>query len=133
VVRKYTGATAPKDAIECDWHVFITEQVDASFCPIGPWLVTDLDPKNLSIKLTLNGETRQNSLTSVMIFPVAKLVSFISEIMTLNPGDTILTGTPAGIGALNVGDVISVVEIGAIGILTNQVAESGVKNIIDKY
>lgn len=92
-----------------------------TFCPMGPFLVTDLDPDNLSIKLTLNGETRQDSSTGEMIFPVARLVSFISGVMTLNPGDAILTGTPAGIGAMKVGDVASI-EIEGIGVLTNHVA-----------
>jgi 2-keto-4-pentenoate hydratase/2-oxohepta-3-ene-1,7-dioic acid hydratase in catechol pathway len=101
-----------------------------TFCPVGPWLITDLDPDNLSIKLILNGETRQDSSTREMIFPVPQLISFISTVMTLYPGDLILTGTPAGIGAMQVDDVVSV-EIGSIGILTNQVAESRTKIIID--
>ncbi len=101
-----------------------------TFCPVGPCLETGLDPANLSIKLTLNGETRQDSSTKEMIFPVERLISFISEVMTLNPGDVILTGTPAGIGAMQVGDVVSV-EIGGIGVLTNQVADFKAKNNID--
>ena len=99
-----------------------------TFCPVGPWLSTGLEPGNLSIKLTLNGETRQDSSTGEMIFPVERLVSFISTVMTLYPGDLILTGTPAGIGAMQVGDIVSV-EIGEIGVLTNQVAESRAKKI----
>jgi 2-keto-4-pentenoate hydratase/2-oxohepta-3-ene-1,7-dioic acid hydratase in catechol pathway len=103
-----------------------------TFCPVGPWLSTDLDPDNLSIKLTLNRETRQDSSTKEMIFPVDRLVGFVSTVMTLYPGDLIMTGTPAGIGAMQVGDIVSV-EIGEIGVLTNQVAESRVKKIIDNY
>jgi 2-keto-4-pentenoate hydratase/2-oxohepta-3-ene-1,7-dioic acid hydratase in catechol pathway len=95
-------------------------------------LSTDLDPDNLSIKLILNGEARQDSSTREMIFPVDRLVSFVSTVMTLYPGDLIMTGTPAGIGAMRVGDIVSV-EIGEIGVLTNQVAESRVKKIIDNY
>ena len=100
-----------------------------TFCPVGPCLETGLDPANLSIKLILNGETRQDSSTKEMIFPVERLISFISTVMTLNPGDLILTGTPAGIGAMQVGDVVSV-EIGGIGVLTNQIADDEVKNNI---
>jgi 2-keto-4-pentenoate hydratase/2-oxohepta-3-ene-1,7-dioic acid hydratase in catechol pathway len=91
-----------------------------TFCPVGPWLDTSVDPDNLSIKLTLNGEVRQDSSTRELIFPVARLVSFISTAMSLEPGDVVLTGTPSGVGAMQVGDVVSV-EIEGIGTLTNQV------------
>ncbi len=101
-----------------------------TFCPVGPYLETGLDPANLSIKLTLNGETRQDSSTKEMIFPVDRLISFISAVMTLNPGDLILTGTPSGIGSMQVGDVVSV-EVGGIGVLSNQIADFEVKNNID--
>lgn len=94
-----------------------------TFCPIGPFLAVDLDPDCLKIKLTVNGEIRQNSSTSEMIFTVAELVSFISSVMTLYPGDVIMTGTPSGVGPLRVGDVVSV-EIEGIGILTNKVVAS---------
>jgi 2-keto-4-pentenoate hydratase/2-oxohepta-3-ene-1,7-dioic acid hydratase in catechol pathway len=70
------------------------------FCPIGPYLVSKNqinDPDNLSIKLTLNGEVRQNSNTSDMIFNCSKIISYISQHMTLQPGDIILTGTPEGV------------------------------------
>lgn len=91
-----------------------------TFCPLGPFLAVDLKPDCLTIKLTVNGEIRQNSSTGEMIFPVAKLVSFISSVMTLYPGDVVMTGTPPGVGPLRVGDVVSV-EIEGIGILTNEV------------
>ncbi|MDN5316469.1 MAG: hypothetical protein PWR08_593, partial [Thermoanaerobacterium sp.] len=81
---------------------------------------TDLDPSNLEIKTYVNGILKQHSNTKHLIFSVPKLVSFISHIMTLNPGDVILTGTPSGVGPLNSGDVVTI-EIEGIGKLTNKV------------
>ena len=91
-----------------------------TFLPIGPWIVTDLDPSSLDITTYVNGEIKQKSNTKNLIFNVFKLVSFISHIMTLNPGDIILTGTPSGIGPLKHGDTVTV-EIEGIGKLTNRV------------
>jgi 2-keto-4-pentenoate hydratase/2-oxohepta-3-ene-1,7-dioic acid hydratase in catechol pathway len=88
--------------------------------PLGPFLVTGLDPHNLAIKSRVNGETKQDGHTSRMIFPVEKLVSYISAFMTLRPGDVIWTGTPEGNCNVKVGDVMEV-EIEGIGILRNQV------------
>jgi len=93
-----------------------------TFAPIGPWVATDLDPLDLSIKLYLNGEVRQNSRTSKMIFNVYQIVSFVSRIMTLEPGDIIATGTPSGIGPIKDGDEV-IVEIEGIGSLKNYVKE----------
>ncbi|MFH1541730.1 MAG: fumarylacetoacetate hydrolase family protein [bacterium] len=91
-----------------------------AFCPIGPKIVTDIDPDNLDIKLYLNGELKQSSNTRNMIFKVDQLISFISKIMPLNPDDIILTGTPPGIGPMRVGDEV-VVEVEGIGRLKNRV------------
>ncbi|MBU0672495.1 MAG: fumarylacetoacetate hydrolase family protein [Candidatus Margulisbacteria bacterium] len=91
-----------------------------TFCPLGPKIVSDIDPDNLDIKLYLNGEVKQSSNTSNMIFRVDYLVSFISQVMTLEPQDVILTGTPPGVGPMNVGDVVEV-EIKGIGKLSNKV------------
>lgn len=91
-----------------------------TFLPLGPWIETDLDPSNLDIITYVNGEVRQKSNTKHLIFNVPKLISFISRIMTLNPGDVILTGTPSGVGPLKSGDVVTV-EIEGIGELTNRV------------
>jgi len=91
-----------------------------TFCPLGPAIVNDIDPDNANIKLRLNGEVKQSSSTSNMIFKTEELMSFISNIMTLNPGDVIMTGTPPGVGEMNRGDVVEV-EIEGIGILKNQV------------
>ena len=91
-----------------------------TFCPLGPKIVSGIDSDNLNIKLYLNGEIKQNSNTSQMIFKPLYLVKFISEIMTLLPGDVILTGTPPGVGPMDRGDEV-VVEIEGIGRLTNKV------------
>jgi 2-keto-4-pentenoate hydratase/2-oxohepta-3-ene-1,7-dioic acid hydratase in catechol pathway len=91
-----------------------------TFAPIGPWIVTDLDPSNVKIEGILNGQTRQSSTTADLIFPVPVLISFISSIMTLLPGDVITTGTPSGVGPMQRGDTIEVV-IEGIGRLSNVV------------
>ncbi len=95
-----------------------------TFCPLGPWLALDLDPTDLKVTLRLNGEDRQSSRTSEMIFPPAVLLSFISGIMTLKPGDVIITGTPPGVGQVKDGDRLEV-EIEDIGVLRNSVAAAG--------
>ncbi|SPF56733.1 conserved hypothetical protein [Candidatus Desulfosporosinus infrequens] len=89
-----------------------------TFCPIGPWIVTDIDPNQLDIQLLLNGEVKQSSNTRNFITSVPKLVSFISQVMTLIPGDVVLTGTPEGVGPMQSGDEV-IVKIQAIGELHN--------------
>jgi len=91
-----------------------------TFCPVGPWIETDLDPGDLRVESFLNGERRQSSRTSQFIFGVDHLVSFISQVMTLEPGDLIITGTPAGIGPMHAGDEVEV-RIEGIGSLFNTV------------
>jgi len=91
-----------------------------TFCPLGPAIATSLDPGKLIIRTRLNGEVRQEGPTSEMIFPVEVLLSAISAVMTLEPGDVILTGTPSGVGELHPGDTVEV-EIEGIGTLTNLV------------
>ncbi len=91
-----------------------------TFAPIGPWIVTDLDPHHLEISTYLNGERRQHSNTKNLLFGPLQLVSYISHIMTLLPGDVIATGTPSGIGPMLIGDRVDV-EIEGIGTLTNYV------------
>lgn len=90
------------------------------FCPLGPWLETDLDPTNVSVQTRINGELRQDGHTRDMIFPVAQVLSYISTFMTLQPGDVVLTGTPDGVGPLEVGDEVEVTVEG-IGTLSNRV------------
>jgi len=91
-----------------------------TFAAIGPWIVTGLDPSNLDIKTFLNGKLRQSSNTRNLIFSIPDLVRFISNVMTLLPGDVISTGTPAGIGPMVPGDEVDV-EIEGIGTLRNRV------------
>lgn len=91
-----------------------------TFCPLGPAVETELDPSGLSISCLVNGEIRQQGTTTDMIFGVAELVAFISRVMTLLPGDVILTGTPAGVGPVRPGDHMEVV-VERIGSLRNPV------------
>lgn len=91
-----------------------------TFCPVGPWIATDLDPADLEIRTEVNGELRQHSRTSMMVHDVGAIVEWISSVMTLLPGDLILTGTPEGVGPIEDGDVVSI-TIEGIGTLTNPV------------
>jgi 2-keto-4-pentenoate hydratase/2-oxohepta-3-ene-1,7-dioic acid hydratase in catechol pathway len=92
-----------------------------TFCPIGPCIETELDPADLSLVTRVNGEVKQNGRTSMMIFPCPAIIEFITSVMTLEPGDVILTGTPSGVGPLQAGDMVEV-EIEGIGTLRNHVA-----------
>ncbi|MCC2596759.1 fumarylacetoacetate hydrolase family protein [Pusillimonas sp. MFBS29] len=91
-----------------------------TYKPLGPWIETSLDPDNVAIQLWQNGELRQSSNTNDMIFPIARIVEFVSGIMTLKPGDVIITGTPSGVGPMKKGDTIEL-EIEGIGRLVNKV------------
>lgn len=93
-----------------------------TFCPIGPFIATGIDASSLSIQTLLNGEVVQESNTSKMMRPPAEVISFISKVMTLYPGDVISTGTPKGIGPVNAGDVVGV-KIEKVGTLENPVAD----------
>jgi 2-keto-4-pentenoate hydratase/2-oxohepta-3-ene-1,7-dioic acid hydratase in catechol pathway len=94
------------------------------FCPVGPRLVADLDPSDLAIRCRVDGVVRQDSRTSDLVFTVPHLIEFISHIMTLEPGDLISTGTPAGVGDLPPGATVAV-EIEGIGVLENRIVEQG--------
>ena len=91
-----------------------------SFCPVGPCLVTGLDPRDLGVWARVNGEVRQDGRTSDLIFDVATLIEFVSGVMTLLPGDLIATGTPEGVGPLAHGDLVEV-EVEGVGVLRNPV------------
>lgn len=91
-----------------------------SFCPVGPCLATGLDLSALAVSGRVNGQLRQSSNTRELIFPVGHLVWFVSRVMTLLPGDMITTGTPAGIGPLQAGDVVEI-EVEGVGVLRNPV------------
>jgi 2-keto-4-pentenoate hydratase/2-oxohepta-3-ene-1,7-dioic acid hydratase in catechol pathway len=90
------------------------------FCPLGPWMQTELDAGGVEVVARVNSEERQRGRTSDMIFSPAMLVSYVSRVMTLLPGDVILTGTPSGVGALAPGDRVEV-EVEGIGVLANEV------------
>ncbi len=94
-----------------------------TFLPLGPCIETELDPSSLSLRTRVNGDVRQDGRTSQMIFTPAFIVAFITSVMTLEPGDVILTGTPAGVGPLSPGDQVEV-EIEGIGTLSNGVVSA---------
>ncbi len=91
-----------------------------TFCPVGPWIETNIDPSNVAVETRLNGEVKQKGNTADMAFPVSFLIRYISEIMTLYPGDLIATGTPAGVSRMKHGDTVEV-EVAGIGVLRNPV------------
>jgi 2-keto-4-pentenoate hydratase/2-oxohepta-3-ene-1,7-dioic acid hydratase in catechol pathway len=93
-----------------------------TFCPLGPWVETELDVSDLRVQTFLNGDLVQDGRTSDLIFDVPTLVAHVSSVMTLLPGDVILTGTPEGVGPMEVGDEVEV-SISGIGNLTNQVKQ----------
>ncbi len=93
-----------------------------SFCPLGPWIETSLDPSASRVTTALNGETKQDAPTSLLLHDVATLVAYVSAVMTLLPGDVLLTGTPAGVGPMEAGDTVSVTVEG-VGTLTNPVVD----------
>jgi len=91
-----------------------------TFCPVGPWVDTDFRPTDQRISLTVNGEVRQDGHLDQMIFPVAKLVAYISQVMTLERGDLIATGTPSGVGPIVPGDLVAL-TVDGLGTLTHTV------------
>jgi 2-keto-4-pentenoate hydratase/2-oxohepta-3-ene-1,7-dioic acid hydratase in catechol pathway len=95
-----------------------------TFCPVGPWIVTDLDPSDLDLRTEVDGQVRQHSRTSLMIHDVGEIVEWVSAVMTLLPGDLILTGTPEGVGPIEDGDTVSITVEG-IGTLSNPVVRKG--------
>ena len=99
-----------------------------SFCPLGPWIETDLDPQTfkdgVKVQTFLNGDLKQDGSTSDLIFDIPTLIAYVSSVMTLLPGDVILTGTPEGVGPMNPGDEVDV-TISGIGTLTNKVVSRG--------
>jgi len=92
-----------------------------SFCPLGPWIATDVDVSDVEVRCEVNEEVRQLGRTKDMVFDVPTLVSYVSHVMTLLPGDVILTGTPAGVSPLTSGDTVTV-SVEGIGVLANRVA-----------
>jgi 2-keto-4-pentenoate hydratase/2-oxohepta-3-ene-1,7-dioic acid hydratase in catechol pathway len=95
-----------------------------TFCPIGPWIDTTIDPSDLDLRTEVNGEVRQHSRTSLMIHDIGAIIEWVSAVMTLLPGDLILTGTPEGVGPIEDGDTVSI-TIEGIGTLSNPVVRKG--------
>lgn len=91
-----------------------------TFCPLGPWIVTDLEPTSLEVIGRVNGEVRQRGHTRDVLFPIPVLIEYAAAVMTLEPGDVILTGTPSGVGPLHAGDTVEV-EVPGLGVLRNPV------------
>ena len=94
-----------------------------TFAPFGPWIDTEFDPSDAVVTCRVNGQMRQMASTRDMVFSVGSIIAFISSVMTLEPGDLIYTGTPAGVGALAEGDVVEV-DIEGLGVLSNPVAKA---------
>lgn len=91
-----------------------------TFAPVGPWVETDFDPANRQVRCLVNGAVRQDGNTALMIYSIGRVLAFVSRFMTLEPGDLVLTGTPAGVGAVQPGDVMTV-EVEGLGALSNPV------------
>ncbi|WP_462203425.1 fumarylacetoacetate hydrolase family protein [Frankia sp. CcWB3] len=121
VVLGYTCANdvTARDQQKADGQWTRAKGHDA-FCPLGPWIETDLDPADLTIRTTLDGELRQSSRTGLLLRDVPSLIAYMSSAMTLLPGDVLLTGTPAGVGPMSPGQTVAVTVEG-IGTLTNPV------------
>lgn len=122
-VYGYTCANdvSARDIQRSDLHITRAKGFD-TFCPLGPWIETDLDASAVPVRCSVNGELRQDGNSKDLIFDVPSLVSYISEWATLEPGDVILTGSPAGTGSLLAGDMVEI-EIGGIGTLVHYVID----------
>jgi len=117
------GVTCGNDVSGGDWgddFQMLRVKATDTFAPCGPWVVTGLDYNNLLVELRVNGELKQSNRTSQLIHTVDEIVSFISQNITLEPGDLIYTGTPGPIGKLEIGDVTEV-KVEGVGVLKNTV------------
>lgn len=120
------GYTCGNDMTVRDWQAtdphWTRAKCSDTLCPLGPWIETDLDPRDLSVRTVVNGDLHQDGRTSDMIFSVGEIIAFISRTMTLYPGDVVLTGTPLGAHPVSDGDLIEV-TIESIGTLRNRVRQ----------
>lgn len=120
------GYTCANDVTARDWQQADGQWTRAkgcdSFCPLGPWIETDVDPADLAIRTTLDGKLRQDDRTSSLLHDVSELIAYVSAVMTLLPGDVLLTGSPAGVGPMQAGQSVAV-AIEGIGTLTNLVVD----------
>jgi 2-keto-4-pentenoate hydratase/2-oxohepta-3-ene-1,7-dioic acid hydratase in catechol pathway len=127
VIHGYTigNDVTARDLQRSDGHFTRAKGFD-SFCPLGPWIETDLDPQHfidgVRLQTHLNGEVVQDGSTADMVFDIPALIAHVSSIMTLLPGDVILTGTPEGVGPMQVGDEVEV-SIAGLGSLTNRIVQ----------
>ena len=108
-----------RDLQKTDLQWFRAKAADR-FCPLGPWLETNLNPTDLRVQTRVNGETRQDGRTSQMIFDVVQILTYLTRFVTLEPGDVVLTGTPEGVGPLTRGDVVQV-EVEGVGVLETRI------------
>ncbi len=108
-----------RDRQKTDLQWFRAKAADR-FCPLGPWIETDLNPADLRVRTFVNGETRQDGRTAQMIFDVTQILVYITRFVTLEPGDVVLTGTPDGVGPLSTGDTVEV-EVEGIGTLVTHI------------
>jgi 2-keto-4-pentenoate hydratase/2-oxohepta-3-ene-1,7-dioic acid hydratase in catechol pathway len=126
--RFVLGYTCANDITARDWQKADGQWARAKgsdgFCPLGPWVETEVDPSDLAVTASVNGEDRQAGRTSDMVFSAAALIAFVSRTITLLPGDVLLTGTPPGVGPLRPGDRVEV-EVEGIGVLVNGVVAGG--------
>jgi 2-keto-4-pentenoate hydratase/2-oxohepta-3-ene-1,7-dioic acid hydratase in catechol pathway len=117
------GYTCANDVTARDWQKKDGQWARAKgsdgFCPLGPWIETELDPSDIEVVCRIGGEVRQRGRTSDFVFSSAELVSFISRTITLLPGDVVLTGTPSGVGPMANGDLVEV-EVEGVGVLANE-------------
>jgi 2-keto-4-pentenoate hydratase/2-oxohepta-3-ene-1,7-dioic acid hydratase in catechol pathway len=124
VILGYTCANDISERViqkeEMDQGCLLIGKAFDTFCPLGPVIATGLDPSNLKLEARLNGETRQSSSTSDLLFSVPQLVSYLSQAISLQPGDVIITGTPSGVGQIAPGDVMEI-ELEGVGVLRNPV------------
>lgn len=123
VIFGYTCANdvTARDLQRVDGHFGRSKGFD-SFCPLGPWIETEFEPEGATITCRVNGEVRQSGTLDDMVHNIAAIIEFVSGVMTLIPGDVILTGTPAGVGPIAAGDVVDV-DIDGIGTLRNPVID----------
>ncbi len=122
VVAGYTCALdlTARDRQTSDLQWFRAKGADR-FCPLGPWLETDLDPSDLRVTTRVNGETRQDGRTSMMIFDVPAILEYVTRFVTLERGDVVITGTPEGVGPLSRGDTVEV-EVEGVGTLLTRIS-----------
>lgn len=121
VVLGYTAANdvTARDIQRLD-HQWTRAKGFDTACPLGPVIVTDLDPRDVAVRATVDGEPRQDGRTSAMIVDVAGLIAYVSSVFTLLPGDVVLTGTPAGVGPIRAGQRVEI-EVEGVGVLANPV------------